>query len=160
MYENNHIHMMKSSVDGKSNLTFRVFVCAHRVSCLCHRLLDDADRVRSLRSRIYAFLGDQRGNFASDGRDIVISLLFADLNLAFTEDLWEIRIRREKNSLYVNNQEKSGKKDALLASRTTVFRSSVPKDFLRSLDLATSPFETFMKTLEIWRTSSRSFSLI
>ncbi len=45
-------------------------------------------------------------------------------------------------------------------SRAIVFLSSVPKDFLRSLDFATSPFETFMKTLEICRTSSRSFSLI
>lgn len=52
------IPMMKRSVDGKSNLAFRGFVCTHRVSCFCHRLLDDADRVRSLRSRIYALLGD------------------------------------------------------------------------------------------------------
>jgi hypothetical protein len=49
--------------------------------------------------------------------------------------------------------------DMTCTSRAIVFRSSVPKDFLRSFDLATSPFETFMKTLEIWRTSSRSFSL-
>ena len=40
-----------------------------------------------------------------------------------------------------------------------MFRSSVPNDFLRSFDLATSPLETFTKTLDIWRTSSRSFSL-
>lgn len=83
---------MMKSVDGKSNLTFRVFVCADRVSCFCHRLLDDADRIRCLRSRIYALLGDQRSDFASDGCDVVISLLFADLNFTFTEDLCEIRI--------------------------------------------------------------------
>ncbi len=41
-----------------TNLTFRIFVCAHRVSCFCHRFLDDADRVRGLRSWIYALLGD------------------------------------------------------------------------------------------------------
>ena len=47
-----------------------------------------------------------------------------------------------------------------LTSRAIVLRSSVPNDFLRSLDFATSPFETFTKTFEICRTSSRSFSLM
>ena len=97
--------MMKRSVDGQSNLTFRVFVCAHRVSCFCHRPLDDADRVRRLRSRIYALLGDQCSNFASDGRDIVFSLFFADLNFTFTEDLWEIK---EGNFVYVKKIREEG----------------------------------------------------
>jgi hypothetical protein len=71
----------------QTNLTFRILVRAHGVSCFCHRLLDDADRVRRLRSRIHALLGDQSGDFTSDGRDIMLSFLFADLNLTFTEDL-------------------------------------------------------------------------
>jgi hypothetical protein len=40
-----------------------------------------------LRGRIYTLLGDESGDLASEGRDVVFSLLLSDLNFAFAEDL-------------------------------------------------------------------------
>ena len=45
-----------------------------------------------MRSRVYAFLGDESGDLASEGCDVVFSLLLSDLNLAFAEDLCVIII--------------------------------------------------------------------
>lgn len=69
------------------NLAFRILVCAHGVARFRHRLFDDADRIRCLRSRVYALLGDESGDLAPEGRDVVFSLFLSDLHFAFAEDL-------------------------------------------------------------------------
>lgn len=80
-------HTRDSGEQIRSNLTLRVFVRAHRVARFRQRLLDDTDRVGRLRGRIYTLLGDESGDLASEGRDVVFSLLLSDLNFAFAEDL-------------------------------------------------------------------------
>ena len=78
------------------DLTLRGFVRAHRVARFRHRLLDDTDRVGRVRGGVYALLGDESGDLASEGRDVMFSLLLSDLNFAFAEDLC-VR-RKKKNS--------------------------------------------------------------
>jgi len=80
----------------------------------------------------------------------VFSLLLSDLNFAFAEDLRGIIIRKEKETRQLGGQPRNEDEEKpICTSRATAFLSSVPNDFLRSFDLATSPFETFTKTLEI-----------
>lgn len=134
-------------VGFRPNLTLRVFVRAHRVARFRHRLLDDTDRVGRLRGRVCALLGDESGDLASEGRDVVFSLLLSDLNFAFAEDLCVIRGRKDSSA--GGRPRNEDEESPICTSRATAFLSSVPNDFLRSFDLATSPFETFTKTLEI-----------
>jgi hypothetical protein len=91
----------------------------------------------------------------------VFSLFHSDLNFAFAEDLYKKGKACVRRGLELARRGRDQDDDdgMTCTSRAIAFLSSEPKDFLRSFDLATSPFETFKKTLEIWRTSSRSFSL-
>jgi hypothetical protein len=56
-------------------------------SDFCHYFFDDRGGIRVLCTRVYALFSDECGNFFAEGVEVVISLLLADLELAFLEDL-------------------------------------------------------------------------
>lgn len=112
-----------------------------------HRFLDDTDRVRTLCGWIDTFFGYESGNFFSEGRKIMLAFFLVDLDFPFLENLSKgLRL----SAWLESNIE--------WTSLTMSSWSVVLKAFWRSWCLASSPFETFTKMLEIWRTSSRFFS--
>lgn len=72
---------------GATDLTFGVLPWPHAEARVDEGLLDDTDGVPPLCRGIDAFLGDEGGYLAADGREIVLALLLADLELALLEDL-------------------------------------------------------------------------
>lgn len=73
---------------GASYLALGVFILLDAVAGLCHRLFDHPDGVRPLRGGIDAFLGDEGRDFLPQRSKIVVSLLLADLDFTFLEDLY------------------------------------------------------------------------
>ena len=102
-----------------------------------------------LRAWVDAFLRDESGYFFTERGEVVISFFLTDLEFPFLEDLFGVLV-----SIYIYIYVK-----VIRTSLMISFTSFVLNAFWRSPVLATSPFETFVKTLEIWSTLSRSVSL-
>ena len=97
-----------------------------------------------------AFLRDESGYFFTERGEVVISFFLTDLEFPFLEDLfWRVG---EYIYIYIYVK-------VIRTSLMISFTSFVLNAFWRSPVLATSPFETLVKTLEIWSTLSRSVSL-
>lgn len=76
-----------------THLTLRVLTGANAEASLSHRLLNDADRIRRLCRWINTFLRDKSGDFFTDGSEIMLALLLANLELARLQDL-QMTLRR------------------------------------------------------------------
>jgi hypothetical protein len=72
---------------NRRNLGLGGFVGFDAEPCFCHGFLDHADGVGPAGCRVEGGLRGEGGDFFAQGGEVVFALFFADLELAFFEDL-------------------------------------------------------------------------